>query len=283
LLGLVIWIVVGRALRPVDEMRSTVDVIGEDDLRRRVVKPGTGDELDRLAETLNGLLRRLDVAVARERRFVADASHELRTPIAGMRALLETEGLHPALVVPTRTEALARLGELEELVEQLLVLARADSGGPRPTTTVDLDELVLSQARQLAHTTNLRIDTSAVSGGQVHGCETDLARVIENLATNAVRYARTTVAFSVQPTRDTVELALVDDGPGIAAADRDRIFERFTTLDDSRAAGRAGSGLGLSIAAAIVATHRGTLCVEDAAGGGARFTVRLPAMLDSNS
>jgi signal transduction histidine kinase len=279
LLGSLIWIVVGRALRPVDAMRRSVDAIGDDDLSRRVIKPGTGDELDRLAETLNALLRRLDVTVSRERRFVADASHELRTPIAGVRALLETEALEPGLVATTRAEALSRVGELGNLVEQLLILARTDSHHLRPTKVVDLDELVLSQARQLARTTGLGIDTSAVSGGQVHGCEMDLARLVENLATNALRYARTTMSFSVQPTRNTVELAVADDGPGIPVADRDRIFERFSTLDDSHMGMRPGAGLGLSIVEAIVAAHRGTLRVEDTAGGGARFVVTLPAIV----
>jgi len=150
LLGLVIWVVVGRALRPVDVMSQTVNAISERDLHRRVEKPGTGDELDRLADTLNDLLDRLDGAVTRERRFVADASHELRTPIAGVRALLETEPADPTAVVQIRAEALERLSQLQDLVDELLILAKSDEAALAvlgPGAPVDLDELVLGQAR----------------------------------------------------------------------------------------------------------------------------------------
>jgi signal transduction histidine kinase len=278
LLGVVIWAVVGRALRPVDAMRRTVDAISERDLEQRLDDPGTGDELDRLAHTLNDLLGRLEAAVTRERQFVADASHELRTPIAGVRALLETEPADPASMVQVRAEALTRLGQLQDLVEELLVLAKTDEvafdGAARP---VDLDELVLGQARQLERTTNLRIDTSQVSGGQVVGRDTELSRVVENLATNAVRHAETAVAFSVRQLDGVVELTVSDDGPGIAVADRARIFERFSTLEDARSPGRGGAGLGLSIASAIVTAHHGSIHADGAPGAGARFVVRLPA------
>lgn len=273
LIGFVTWVVVGRALRPVEAMRRTVDAISDDDLGRRLDPPGTGDEVEQLAETLNGLLGRLDAALARERRFVADASHELRTPIAGVRALLETEPVDAAAVVEVRAEALARLGQLQVLVDDLLTMAKA--GGEHralPATPVDLDDLVFGQARQLERTTTLRIDTSWVSGGQVRGRDTDLGRMIENLATNAARHARSTVAFSVRQIDGQVELTVSDDGPGIPAADRARVFERFGTVEDSRS---GGAGLGLSIAAAIVVAHEGSIDLEDAPGGGARFVVRL--------
>jgi signal transduction histidine kinase len=274
LLGVLIWVVVGRALRPVDKMRKTVDAISARDLQRRLDEPGTGDELDRLADTLNDLLERLDVALTRERHFVADASHELRTPIAAIRALLETESADPASVVQVRAETLARLGQLQDLVEDLLVLAKSDASPPEPPVTVDLDELVLMQARLLSRTSHLRIDTTKVSGGQVAGRDTDLARVIENLATNAARHAATTVGFSVRQVDGTVEFAVSDDGPGIPLADRTRIFERFRTLDDAR--GRGGAGLGLSIANAIVLAHHGSIRAEEAPASGARFVVTLP-------
>lgn len=278
LVGLVIWVVVGRALRPVEEMRRTVEGISDRDLAQRLDAPGTGDELDRLADTLNDLLGRLDAAIARERQFVADASHELRTPIAGMRALLETEPADPAAVIEVRAEALERLGRLQDLVEDLLVLARADATEfAELTAPVDLDELVLGQARQLERTTNLRVDTTRVSGGQVAGRDIDLGRVVENLATNAARHAETTVAFSVRQVGSMVEFTVSDDGPGIAEGDRNLIFERFRTLEAGRSAG-SGAGLGLSIAATIVAAHRGSICADDAPGHGAVFVVRLPAM-----
>ena len=277
LLGFLIWIVVGRALRPVDRMRRRVDAISERDLGQRLDAPGTGDELDRLADTLNELLERLDVAVTRERQFVGDASHELRTPIAGLRALLETESPDPASVVQVRAEALARLSQLQDLVEDLLVLAKADEASAGVSTgPVDLDELVLSQARQMARTTTLQVDTANVSGGQVTGRDTDLARVIENLATNAARHASGCVAFSVRQLDGDVEFTVTDDGPGIPPRNRARIFERFSTVEDARSSGNGRAGLGLSIARSIVTAHHGSIHIEDAPGGGARFVVRLP-------
>ena len=277
LLCALIWVVVGAALRPVDAMRRRVGDLGDRDLSTRLEPPGTGDELDRLAGTLNDLLARLEQAVAREHRFVADASHELRTPITAVRTLLETEAADPSLVVLTRADALARLHELQDLVEDLLVLARVDAGGPPLDVPVDLDELVLGQARQLQRSTTLRVDTSRVSGGQVAGRDTDLGRLVENLASNASRYARSTIAFTVHQFGEAVELVVDDDGPGIPPSERDRVFERFNTLDPARAADGGGAGLGLSIAAAIVAAHGGTIRIGEAPGGGARFEVRLPA------
>jgi len=292
LAGALVWFVVGRALRPVEAMRATVDRIDDHDLRARVALPGTGDELDRLATTLNDLLARLDGAVARERQFVADASHDLRTPIAAVRATLETETADPALVVLTRADALGRLDQLQDLVDQLLALARADDPAPVPNDPVDLDELVLACARHLARTTGRRIDTSRVSGGQVAGRDTDLGRVVENLASNAARHATSTVSFAVHQFGDTVELLVDDDGPGIAAGDRARVFERFGTLDEARSPATSGpastssrpvpgdgsgSGLGLAIVEVIVRRAGGTVRIGDAPGGGARFEVRLPA------
>jgi signal transduction histidine kinase len=226
---------------------------------------------------LNDLLERLDHAVARERQFVADASHELRTPITSTRLLLENESLDAASVMHARAEALARLGHLQDLIDDLLVLAKADeTRAGSLSTAVDLDELVLAQARQLERTTDLRIDVANVSGGQVIGRDTDLGRVVENLATNAARYATTTVAFSVVETCGNVEFRVRDDGPGIAPSDRTRIFERFSTVDDECVGRRRGAGLGLSIASAIVSAHDGTIQVEDTPGPGATFVVRLP-------
>ena len=278
LLGVLIWVVVGRALRPVGAMAQKVDAMSDRELHRRLDLPGTRDELDRLADTLNHLLERLDVAVARERRFVSDASHELRTPIAGVRALLETVPDDPDEAAAVRAEALMTLWRLQDLVDELLTLTKADaSTSGTAAHPVDLDELVLEQARRLERGTDLAIDISRVSGGQVLGRDTDLSRLVENLATNATRFAVSTVAFSVQQRDDEVEFTVSDDGPGIAEPDRARVFERFTTLDASRSAVRGGTGLGLSIASAIVAAHDGSIAVDDAPGGGARFIVRLPA------
>jgi signal transduction histidine kinase len=282
-LCILVWFVVGRSLRPVEQMRRAVDDLDDRDLRMRVALPATGDELDRLAETLNELLARLEQSVEREHDFVADASHELRTPLAGLRALLETETADPTLVVLTRADALARVNQLQDLVDQLLLLARTDDRDDAPSRLpVDLDELVLAQARQLARTTSLKVDISHVSGGQVAGLDSDLGRLVANLASNAARYAATTVSFTVHQFADTVELLVDDDGPGVPTSDRERVFERFSTLDDARTAARSGSGLGLSIVAAIADAHGGTARVTDAPGGGARLEVRLPAYVPAS-
>jgi signal transduction histidine kinase len=180
-------------------------------------------------------------------------------------------------VVLTRADALSRLDQLQVLVDQLVALAHADAADSITTMPVDLDELVLGQARQLARHSHLRVDTSRVSGGQVAGRDTDLARLVENLATNAARYASTTVSFAVHQFGDTVELIVDDDGPGVAPADRERIFERFRTLDDARTHPGSGAGLGLAIVDAIATAHDGMIRVGDAPGGGARFEVHLPA------
>ncbi len=279
LLTAVIWKVVGGALEPVERMRRSVQGLSDTDLATRVAMPGTGDELDRLATTLNELLERLEVAIASERRFVADASHDLRTPIAALRAVLEAETANPDIAMFTRSDALTRIDELQRLVDQLLQLASADHDANGELVPVDLDDLVLTAAGQLATTSKLFIDTSHVSGGQVAGRESELARMITNLAANAARYAHTTISFRVQTFGDTVEVVIDDDGDGIPLVDRTRIFERFATLDDARAKDRSGTGLGLAIVAAIVASHHGTVRAGEAPGGGARFEVRLPTYL----
>jgi signal transduction histidine kinase len=284
-LGCLIWWVVGRALRPVDTMARKVQRLGREDLRARVSRPGTGDELDRLADVLNDLLGRLDQARDREQQFVSDASHELRTPIAGLRALIETEPTDPVDAAIARDEALARIGALQDLVDGLLALSRADETGEvadgRP---VDLDELVLGHAAQLRRRTDLDVDIRGVSGGQVVGRESDLDRLIENLVANASRYASTSIVMTVQTRGDEVEMTVTDDGPGIAEADRTRVFERFTTIDaDPALAAGDGVGLGLAIAAAITAAHHGTIRADAAPGGGARFTVLLPSASPSTA
>ncbi|MCB0978223.1 MAG: HAMP domain-containing histidine kinase [Acidimicrobiales bacterium] len=282
LLGLVIWWVVGRSLRPVEQMRRQVDGLQDRDLTNRIALPGTRDELDRLAVTLNELLGRLQAAIDRERRFVADASHDLRTPVAAMKVLLETGDDEPGDASFIRAETLARVEELQELIDRLLELSASDRAAETARDPVDLDDIVLAQAARLARSDRLHVDTSAVSGGQVAGNLTDLGRVVANLAANAARYAATTVRFVVRTRGEIVELVVEDDGPGIPLSDRERIFERFATLDDARNRQHSGAGLGLSITAGLVALHRGRITVDDVPGGGARFTVTFPAFMPSD-
>jgi signal transduction histidine kinase len=225
-------------------------------------------------------LGRLEESQARQRRFVADASHELRSPLAIIRQHAEVAIAHPER---TDTAKLAQTvltedTRMQRLVEDLLLLARADEGtSPVRRQPVDLDDIVFEVAAGLRQSSSLRVDTTAVSAGRVAGDQGQLQRMVQNLADNAARHTRTTVAFVLRedpPGR--TQLCVDDDGPGIAEADRRRIFERFVRLDGARARDAGGSGLGLAIVAEIVAAHGGTVTVGTSPLGGARFEVVFP-------
>jgi signal transduction histidine kinase len=274
------WVVTGRALRPVEAIRREVGAITDAELDRRVPAPGGRDEIARLAGTMNAMLDRLEAGRDRTRRFVSDASHELRSPIATIRHELEVAQADPAAV---DVEALAGrlLAEdlrMQALVEDLLLLARSDEGSLRTVRRpLDLDDLVLAEAARLRRLGGLVVDASGVGAGQVSGDAGQLGRVVRNLADNAARHAATTVRLGVATEGATVRLWVADDGPGIPVADRERVFERFTRLDASRARGTGGYGLGLAIAAEVVRAHGGRIGVSDGPDGGARLVVDLPS------
>jgi signal transduction histidine kinase len=274
--GLTTWVVVGRALHPIDTIRAEVADISERSLGRRVPVPSARDEVRRLAETMNAMLARLDAAAERQRRFVADASHELQTPLASSRTELEVALAHPE---QTETEAtlrdlLAANRRMEDLVRNLLFLAREEGTPAPPPSLVDLDDVVLAESTRLRSGARVEVDTSRVSAAAVHGNPGDLARVVRNLLDNADRHATSAVRVELSSEDGEVRLMVTDDGPGIAAGDRDRVFDRFTRLDDARTADGGGAGLGLAIAKEIVARHGGTIAVEDSPVG-ARVVVRL--------
>jgi len=275
--GVLIRLVVGRAMKSVESVRLAVAQVSDDRLDERVTNPGTGDELERLVLTMNVMLERLQGAIERERQFVADASHEIRSPIAATRALLESEDSGPSQVRATREAALIALQRLQDLTDQLLVLDGTGRHREARLKMVDVDELVLAQVDQLRRTTSFDIDVSAVSGGQVLGDEIDVMRVIENLTSNAVWHAVRRVAFSVTEGEGCVELGVEDDGPGVPIESRSLIFERFLRLDRNRGRAMGGSGLGLAIVSEIVTKYGGSVRVEDAEHGGARFVVVLPS------
>ena len=274
------WALVGQALRPVEGIRAEVSRISERALERRVPEPAGGDEIARLARTMNEMLERLEASQVRQRQFVSDASHELRSPIATIRYHTEVMRAHPD---PSRLDAftadvLAEDMRLERLVSDLVTLARTDEHTLRlATRTVDLDDIVFDEATRVRHTTSLTVDTSRVNAGPVSGDQAQLRQVIRNLVDNAARHARSGVTIAMADAKGEIVLRVDDDGPGVAPADRGRIFERFTRLDDGRARDAGGSGLGLAIVREIVAAHGGTIRVEDAPSGGARFEVHLPA------
>lgn len=285
------WGVIGRALRPVEEMRREVDEISASELHRRV-RPGSGDdEIARLARTMNRMLDRLAGAQARQRRFVADASHELRSPIASIRQHAEVAAAHPDRV---EVEELARTAideatRMQALVDDLLLLTRADEHTlhleRRP---VDLDDLVFEEAARLRSAPragsdaephaqpDVEIDVRAVSGGRVDGDAAALRSIVRNLGDNALRHAGSRVAFALTEDDRAVSLVVDDDGPGIPAPERERVLERFVRLDDARSRDGGGAGLGLAIVAELVAAHGATLRIGERPGGGARVEVRFP-------
>jgi signal transduction histidine kinase len=277
------WRVAGRALAPVDRIRREVDDISAADLRARVTPPAGTDEIARLATTMNRMLERLERAQAQQRRFVSDASHELRSPVASIRQHAEVALAHPdrTTVGALADTVLAEDLRVQRLVEDLLLLARADEGTielrRRP---LDLDDLVLAEARRLRGSSTLRVDTTGLSAGRVEADDASMRRVLRNLADNAARHAASAVAFSLSERNGSVLLRVDDDGPGIPATDRERVFERFVRLDDARARDAGGGGLGLAIVAELVAAHSGTATIEDSPLGGTRVEVRLPAPAD---
>ncbi|HXF73295.1 MAG TPA: ATP-binding protein [Actinomycetota bacterium] len=278
--GAVTWRVVGRALAPVEAIREEVDAISGSELHRRVPVPPGDDELSRLARTMNRMLERLQAARARERRFVSDASHELRSPVASIRQHAEVALAHPEAtdVADLAGVVLEEDLRLQRMVEDLLLLARIDEGTLKVASEpVDLDDLVLEEASRLRSSTGLRIQTRGVSAGRVLGDRDRLERLLRNLTENAVRHARTTVALSLREEDDAVVMDVDDDGEGIPEVDRERVFERFVRLQEARDRDSGGSGLGLAIVREIAALHGGRVSVEDGPLGGARFEVRLPA------
>lgn len=280
IVGATSWFLAGRALRPVEAIRTGVAAISARELHRRVPDPPGDDEVARLARTMNSMLDRLEQSQARQRRFVSDASHELRSPIATMRQHAEVARVHPERTSTDDLAAtvLAEDARLERLVDDLLWLARADERTLHvPRTPVDLDDVVLDELRRLGATTELRIDVTGVSAGQVLGDRSQLRRLVRNLTDNAARHARNGVNVSLAEHDAEVVLRIDDDGPGIPVGDRERIFERFVRLDEARTRDSGGSGLGLAIVAEIAAAHGGEVAATDAPSGGARLEVRLPA------
>nr|WP_079313510.1 HAMP domain-containing sensor histidine kinase [Microbispora sp. GKU 823] len=250
------------------------------DPETRVLTPAGEDETappvhaERMPERLADAGRRPDRKAERRRRFLVDASHELLTPLAGLRAQLEEARLHPAETDLAELVdcSLRDVDRLQAVVSDLLLLLKAGTEPPHERRAADLAELVRTEVSSRAHRSPVML--RLIPGVAVHAVEHEIHRLLGNLLDNAQRHARSRVLVEVRQEGAHAELAVSDDGGGIAEADRERVFEPFTRLEKSR--GRGGSGLGLTIAREIVRAHGGTIGVEDAAEGGARFVVRLP-------
>ncbi len=283
LVGVIAWVLVRRALRPIEAIRAEAERIGGSTMHRRLPEPASRDEVRRLARTMNTMLGRLENSATRQRRFVSDASHELRSPVAAIRAGLElTRGKAEHANWPTRMvdRLLTEESRLEALLDDLLLLAAHDENGTSAAPAKPMNLMALAEEEaQRPRRVPVQLapppaDTPAVI---VAGVPDQLARALSNLVDNAARHARSLVRISVSRDRDTVTLVVDDDGTGIPPHDRERVFERFTRLDDSRARHDGGTGLGLAVVRSIVTYHRGTIRVDDSPLGGARFVVELRA------
>jgi len=278
LLAVASWVLVGRALRPVEAIRAEVADISGRALDRRVPVPPNRDEIGRLASTMNEMLDRLQAASERQRKFVADASHELQSPIAALRTQLEVAIAQPATTdwAATSSDLLAESRHMERLVRDLLFLARSDGeASVRRIEPVDLDDIVLEEATRLRSSARVGVDASGVSAAPLSGNRDELTRLVRNLLENAEHHAESRVRIRLSAEGHEIILMVEDDGPGVAPAERERIFQRFTRLDEARSRHNGGTGLGLAIVKEITERHGGTVCVENAAPG-ARFAVRLP-------
>lgn len=276
LFAVLAWVFVGRALRPVERLRAEAARISASDLHRRVSVPVTHDELARLASTLNDLLTRLDRSVSRQRDFVADAAHELRSPIASIVAQLEV-ARHTGSPIGTEQAGglLQEARRLAGLGDDLLTLARLDAHPVPAAREVDLEDIVGNEVDLVRPRATVAVSIAQLDAARVTGDPQLLSRVTRNLLDNAIRYARQQVTVSLVRSDGWVTLEVSDDGPGVPEEDRELVFDRFTRRDASRSRGHGGAGLGLAIARDAVRAHGGTIELLDA-GPGARLRVRLP-------
>ena len=281
LLGLAIWLTVGQALRPVRDISSQVAAITGSTLDERVPEPDSEDEIAELAVVMNEMLDRLQSASVRQRAFVSDASHELRSPLSTIAAVAEIAEVSPD---PQKLQKLAstigiEAQRMQALVTDLLDLARLDEDrdqlatGPVELTSLCRDVLTRIEAP------NKDIHLVPSQPAAVDGVASQLERVVFNVVDNAVTHATRHVRVHTEVLPTMVELTVEDDGPGIPEADRTRVLERFVRLDEARERNSGGTGIGLALVKAIVDRHGGTLRIGESQNlGGAQFTIDLPTM-----
>lgn len=285
LLGVVIWLLLGRAIGRLDRIRAEVDRISETNLNARVAGDGVDDEVGRLAATMNAMLERLDVAARRQRDFVADVSHDLQSPLAAQRVALEVALSRPEAVDTDRlrAEVLGATADMERLVDGLLMVASIDADQTSVPALMDLDSVVLEEAARARTSGRVEVNTSAVSAAPAFANSDDVRRIVRNLLDNAVAHARTRVDLTVEVlerldanealdgARGCAQLLVADDGPGVPVEHQDRIFDRFYRAESARSPG-GGSGLGLSIARGLAERNSGRLDLLD---GDVGATMRL--------
>jgi signal transduction histidine kinase len=283
--ALATYVLMRRSLRSVEAIRSRVADISASDLTERVPVPLQRDEIFTLATTMNQMLSRLESGQAAQRRFIGDASHELRSPLSTVISALEVGVAHPELLderLAVET-LLPEAHRMQALVEDLLLLARADERGlALRRADTDLDDLAVAEVSRLRRDTALDIHAD-LSPTRLVGDSSALSRVLRNLIDNAARHAASRVEVTVRPEDGQARLTVADDGPGIAPADRARVFERFVRLDTDRSRSGGGTGLGLAIVFEIAAAHGGSVRIDDRSGGGTLVVVQLPLVAPTSS
>jgi len=280
LLALLLFLIsraVQQALRPVERIRSEVARITQVRGRGQITVPPTGDEIARLAETMNLMLARLEQSDATTRRFISDASHELRSPLATIRAAIEVSPSGTAHPDPTRDEVIhGEALRMQRLVDDLLTLAKADDGLPLNLDEVDVDDLLEAEVRRLRATGDVPVEAT-IAAARVLGDRAQLSQALRNLVDNAARHTEGGVQLAVSSVADDVVVMVDNDGPPIPEDRRELVFDRFARLEESRERDSGGSGLGLAIVRTIVTAHGGTVRATQTPSGRCRFEITLPA------
>lgn len=275
LVGIATWLAVRSSLRPVERMRVAA---GELPHGERLPVPPSRDELQALAEALNALLARRDEASDRLRRFTGDAAHELRSPVASVRAQAEVAVAHPDpdFSIEVLESVVEESIRLSALVDSLLILARADTGAPPRAEAVDL---VLEAEAAIARLdTELLVRLSAPpSACLVRATRSEVELVLDNLLRNAARYAYSTITLTLVPVGRDVRLLVDDDGHGIPVEHRAKVFDRFYRVEEDRGRRSGGFGLGLALVAHLVQRRGGSVRAAESPAGGARFEIRWPS------
>ncbi|HEY3276853.1 MAG TPA: ATP-binding protein, partial [Syntrophorhabdaceae bacterium] len=280
------WFFAHRALGPVDRMIAGAREIGANRLHERLPLSGARDELDRLAETINNMLGRLDAAFSEMRQFTADASHELQTPLTILRGEMEValrSRREPKEYKEVLESALEEVERLSQLVEGLLLLARSDAGVLKmdhaPVELAFLIEEVRRKMAPLAEAKSVNLGLGRIEPAEVQGDYSHLRRLLLNLVDNGIKYNRPggSVRLSLGVTPEWAVLEVEDTGPGVAEEEKEKIFQRFYRSPEARSGGFGGSGLGLSMVRSIVDAHHGKIELESSPGKGSTFRVHLPA------
>ena len=276
--GLALWFAIGSALQPVQRITDEAKRIAPSNSGDRLPVPDSSDEIADLTLTLNNMLDRLDAGLVRQRQFVSDASHELRSPLTAVKGAAELVAINqelPDSVEPTVAALNHGVARLETVLDDLTELAVA--GVTLAKSDVDLADVINAEVDAVASSTDVPINTDGVPDVVVAAHQVRLGRAVRNLVDNAVRHADSKVLVAAAVDDGVVRVTVDDDGPGVAEEDRARVFERFVRLDDARTRSGGGSGLGLALVSAIAAEHGGSVSCETSPLGGARFELSFPA------